>query len=94
MQLDKHVEDSDLARTRGEALLDEQIKRLAGASESLTDALTKPVVRGSWGEMTLENALESAGLEPGIDYQLQHSTDTEDGQQRTDAIVNNPKVES
>jgi len=90
-RLDKHVEDSDLARTRGEALLDEQIKRLAGASESLTHALTKPVVRGSWGEMTLENALESAGLEPEIDYQLQHSTDAEDGQQRTDAIVNLPK---
>ena len=41
--------------------------------------------------MTLENALESAGLEAEIDYQLQHSTDAEDGQQRTDAIVNLPK---
>ena len=41
--------------------------------------------------MTLENALENAGLEPEIDFILQHYTDTEDGQQRTDAIINLPK---
>jgi DNA recombination protein RmuC len=91
LRLDKHVADSNLARARAEGLLDEQIKRLAGASESLTHALTKPVVRGSWGEMTLENALENAGLEPEIDFVLQHYTDAEDGQKRTDAIVNLPK---
>jgi DNA recombination protein RmuC len=90
-RLDKHVEDSNLARTTAEALLDDQIKRLAGASESLTNALRKPVVRGSWGEMTLENALENAGLRAEIDFKLQHSTDAEDGRKRTDAIINLPK---
>jgi DNA recombination protein RmuC len=90
-RLDKHVEDSDLARTRAEALLDDQVKRLAGASESLSNALRKPFVRGSWGEMTLENALENAGLEPEIDFVLQHYTDEEDGRQRTDAVINLPK---
>jgi DNA recombination protein RmuC len=90
-RLDKHVEDSDLARTRAEALLDDQVKRLAGASESLTNALRKPFVRGSWGEMTLENALENAGLETEVDFILQHYTDEEDGRQRTDAIINLPK---
>lgn len=90
-RLDKHVEESDLARTKAEALLDDQVKRLAGASESLTNALRKPFVRGSWGEMTLENALENAGLEAEIDFVLQHYTDAEDGRQRTDAIINLPK---
>jgi DNA recombination protein RmuC len=90
-RLDKHVEDSNLSRTKAEALLDDQVKRLAGASESLTNALRKPVVRGSWGEMTLENALENAGLEPEIDFVLQHYTDAEDGRKRTDAIINLPK---
>lgn len=90
-RLDKHVEDSDLARTAAEALLDDQVKRLAGASESLTNALRKPVIRGSWGEMTLENALENAGLEAEIDFVLQHSTDGEDGRKQTDAIINLPK---
>ena len=46
-RLDKHIEDSSLSRTRAEALLDEQVKRLAGASESLTNALRKPVVKGT-----------------------------------------------
>jgi DNA recombination protein RmuC len=90
-RLDKHVEDSDLARATAEALLDDQVRRLAGASESLTNALRKPVVRGSWGEMTLENALENAGLESGVDFILQHSTDAEDGRKRTDALINLPK---
>jgi len=90
-RLDKHVEDSNLARSNAEVLLDDQIRRLAGASESLSSALRKPVIRGSWGEMTLENALEDAGLRAEIDYVLQHTTDGEDGQKRTDAIVNLPK---
>ena len=41
--------------------------------------------------MTLENALENAGLEAEIDFILQHYTDAEDGRKRTDAIVNLPK---
>lgn len=90
-RLDKHVEDSNVARSTAEALLDEQIQRLAGASESLSSALRKPVIRGSWGEMTLENALENAGLRAEIDFVLQHSTDGEDGRKRTDAIINLPK---
>jgi DNA recombination protein RmuC len=90
-RLDKHVEDSDMARKQAEAVLNDQVQRLAGASESLTNALRKPVVRGSWGEMTLENALENAGLEAEVDFILQHSTDGEDGRKRTDAIINLPK---
>jgi DNA recombination protein RmuC len=90
-RLDKHVEDSNVARSTAEALLDDQIRRLAGASESLSSALRKPVIRGSWGEMTLENALENAGLRAEIDFVLQHSTDGEDGRKRTDAIINLPK---
>jgi DNA recombination protein RmuC len=90
-RLDKQVEDSSLARTRAEALLDDQVKRLAGASESLTNALRKPVVRASWSEMTLENALENAGLEGEIDFTLQHYADAEDDRKRTNAVINLPK---
>jgi DNA recombination protein RmuC len=90
-RLDQHVETSNRERSNAETLLDEQIKRLAGASESLSSALRKPVIRGSWGEMTLENALENAGLRAEIDFVLQHSTDGEDGRKRTDAIINLPK---
>jgi DNA recombination protein RmuC len=55
------------------------------------ETMLKPVIRGSWGEMTLENALENAGLEAEIDFILQHSTDAEDGRKRTDALINLPK---
>jgi DNA anti-recombination protein RmuC len=41
--------------------------------------------------MTLENALENAGLEAEIDFILQHYTDGEDGRKRTNAIINLPK---
>ncbi len=90
-RLDQHVETSNRDRSKAETLLDEQINRLAGASESLSSALRKPVIRGSWGEMTLENALENAGLRAEVDFVLQHSTDGEDGRKRTDAIINLPK---
>jgi DNA recombination protein RmuC len=90
-RLDKHVEDNAAARLRAETLLNEQVQRLSGASESLTNALRKPVVRGSRGEMTLENALENAGLEAEIDFVLQHTTEAEDGQKRTDALISLPK---
>lgn len=89
--LDKQVKDTNQERSNAEALLDERIGRLAHASESLTNALKKPVVRGGWGEMTLENALEDAGLQADTDYVLQHTTDAEDGRQRTDAVVKMPK---
>ena len=90
-QLDKQVKDSNLTRANAETLLNDQVNRLASASESLTNALRKPVVRGSFGEMTLELALENAGLEAEIDFILQDSTDAEDGRKRTDAIINLPK---
>ena len=90
-RLDKQVEDTNLERPNAETLLNDQIQRLSGASESLSNALLKPVVKGGWGEITLENALQGAGFKPDIDYVLQHTTDGEDGQKRTDAIVNLPK---
>lgn len=90
-RLDEHLAESNLARTKAEALLDDQINRLKGANESLTNALRKPVVRGSWGEMVLENALENAGLQAGIDFVLQHHTDGEEGPKQTDALINLPK---
>jgi len=90
-RLDKHVEDSNLSRANAETLLNDRIERLKTASESLNSALRKPVVKGSWGEMVLEDALEDAGLVAGIDFVLQHTTDGEDGRKRTDAVVSMPK---
>ena len=57
----------------------------------LVTALTSsPKQRGRWGEKSLENVLTQAGLVKGIDFQLEVSTDGEEGRLRPDAIVNLP----
>ena len=58
----------------------------------LVTALTSsPKQRGRWGERSLENVLIQAGLVKGIDFNLEVSTDGEDGRLRPDAIVNLPQ---
>ena len=49
-----------------------------------------PKSRGRWGEQSLKNVLEQAGLSPYADYQSEVSVDTEDGRLRPDVIVRLP----
>jgi DNA recombination protein RmuC len=57
----------------------------------LVTALTSsPKQRGRWGEKSLENVLTQAGLVKGIDFQLEVSTEGDEGRLRPDAIVNLP----
>jgi DNA recombination protein RmuC len=49
-----------------------------------------PKSRGRWGEQSLKNVLEQAGLSPFIDFQSEVSVDTEDGRLRPDVIVRLP----
>jgi DNA recombination protein RmuC len=79
------------------AKLEEQIK-LVGRSVSetkdaaakLTGALTAPRSGGRWGEDTLRNVLEMAGLSPYADFSEQTSNDSEKGRQRPDCIIRMP----
>ncbi|MEO6360958.1 MAG: DNA recombination protein RmuC [Sphingomicrobium sp.] len=58
----------------------------------LVTALTSsPKQRGRWGERSLENVLIQAGLVKGIDFNLEVSTEGEDGRLRPDAVVNLPQ---
>jgi DNA recombination protein RmuC len=58
----------------------------------LVTALTSsPKQRGRWGERSLENVLVQAGLVKGVDFNMEVSTDGEDGRLRPDAIVNLPQ---
>ena len=50
----------------------------------------QPKARGRWGEKTLQNVLEQAGLSEHIDFQTEVSVDTDEGRLRPDAIVNLP----
>src|SRR5690606_27070771 len=57
----------------------------------LVNALrSSPKARGRWGEQSLRNVLEQAGLSPYADYEAEVSVDTEDGRLRPDVIIRLP----
>lgn len=60
-------------------------------AKRLTTALTSaPKMRGRWGEQSLTNLLEQAGLSPFIDFQSEVSVESDDGRFRPDVIVRLP----
>lgn len=57
----------------------------------LTTALTSaPKMRGQWGEQSLSNLLEQAGLSPYVDFQTEVSVESDNGRFRPDVIVRLP----
>ncbi|MEA3063918.1 MAG: recombination protein RmuC [Sphingomonadales bacterium] len=68
----------------GHSQVREETARLVNALRS------SPKARGRWGEQSLKNVLEQAGLSPFIDFQSEVSVDTEDGRLRPDVIVSLP----
>lgn len=57
----------------------------------LVNALrASPKARGRWGEQTLRNVLEQAGLSAYADFETEVSVNTEDGRLRPDVIVRLP----
>src|SRR3954469_2481564 len=60
-------------------------------TKNLVNALrSSPKARGRWGEQSLRNVLEQAGLSPYADFQTEVSVDTGDGRLRPDVIVRLP----
>ncbi len=51
---------------------------------------SSPKARGRWGEQSLRNVLEQAGLSPYADFQMEVSVTTNDGRLRPDVIVRMP----
>jgi DNA recombination protein RmuC len=78
--------------------LKEQIAQLMAASAATQDEARKlsaalrrgAGVQGRWGEQTLRNVLEAAGLAKRYDFEEQASTDTEEGRRRPDVVVRLP----
>ena len=57
----------------------------------LVNALrASPKARGRWGEQSLRNVLEQAGLTEHVDFQTEVSIDTDEGRLRPDVIVRLP----
>jgi len=68
----------------GQGQVRDETARLVNALRS------SPKARGRWGEQSLYNLLEQAGLSEHVDYLREVSVDTDDGRLRPDVIVRLP----
>jgi DNA recombination protein RmuC len=73
----------ELVRTGQSQVRDETARLVSALRHS-------PKSRGRWGEQSLKNVLEQAGLSPFADFQTEVSVDTDDGRLRPDVIVRLP----
>jgi DNA recombination protein RmuC len=89
---------AEKARAEETGGLKEQIAALLTASTATQDEARKlsaalrrgAGVQGRWGEQTLRNVLEAAGLAHRYDFDEQTTTDTEEGRRRPDVTVRLP----
>jgi len=86
------------ARAEDQGGLKAQIAALMQASTATQDEARKlsaalrrgAGVQGRWGEQTLRNVLEAAGLHKRFDFEEQFSVDTDEGRRRPDVKVRMP----
>jgi len=73
----------ELVRT-GQSQVRDETRNLVNALRS------SPKARGRWGEQSLKNVLEQAGLSPYADFRTEVSVDGEEGKLRPDVVVRLP----
>ncbi|MES1201283.1 MAG: DNA recombination protein RmuC [Pseudomonadota bacterium] len=98
-KLGAQVDALEKSRVHDKAAIGEQVRQLVdvvGATNTTTNKLinvlrASPKARGRWGEQTLRNVLELAGLAPRVDFNEQTTTtDGEGGRLRPDVLINLP----
>ncbi len=80
------AEDKSSLKTQVEAIAD-SLRHNTAETGKLVNALTAPKGGGRWGEMTLRNVMEQAGLSGHCDFNEQVTDQTENGAQRPDAVI-------
>lgn len=94
----EQVTAAEKARAEETGGLKEQIGQMLLAATATQDEARKlssalrrgAGVQGRWGEQTLRNVLDAAGLSKHYDFTEQTSTDTEEGRRRPDVTVRLP----
>lgn len=91
------VEAIEKVRAEDKSAIQEQVKAIGESlrlntqeTGKLVNALTAPKGGGRWGEMTLRNVMEQAGLSAHCDFSEQVNDATEEGRQRPDAVIHLP----
>jgi DNA recombination protein RmuC len=95
---EKQILEMEKARQNAYGTLDEQLRSLALSNQQLQEKTGTlaialkggPQVRGRWGEMTLRNVVELAGMSEHCDFTEQETLSGESGRQRPDMIVRLP----
>ncbi len=94
---DRQIRELERAREKAYGGLLQQVQSLAESQNALqretgklTSALSKPHVRGRWGEITLKRVAELAGMQDHCDFIEQASADAGDGLLRPDMIIQLP----
>ena len=92
------IGEIEKAREGAYSELKEQVRALGEGqlglqreTASLVKALRQPTGRGQWGEMQLRRVVELAGMQEHCDFEVQHSSTTDEGKKlRPDLIVRLP----
>lgn len=94
---DRQIRELERAREKAYGGLRQQVESLAESQNALqretgklTSALSKPHVRGRWGEITLKRVAELAGMQDHCDFIEQASVSSGDAQLRPDMIIRLP----
>jgi len=98
LKFQEQVTAVEKARAEESGGLKAQIAQLMAASIATQDEARKlsavlrrgAGVQGRWGEQTLRNVLEAAGLANRFDFEEQVNTETEEGRRRPDVVVRMP----
>lgn len=90
-RLEKLNREMDEKNSRQDQTLLNLLQGLQDSTDGLRKALSRPEVRGSYGEKQLITILDGAGLVEGVHYDTQISETTEEGRLRPDVIIRLPK---
>jgi DNA recombination protein RmuC len=91
------VGEIEKSRVESYSMLREQLGTLAETQRTLNTqtsqlvtALSRPAVRGQWGEISLRRLVELAGMSSQCDFDLQQTIESDRGRLRPDMVVHLP----